>query len=138
MKIPLLKKPAEESSNCWALNPRWHCIKPTSQLNIFLMNDQLKENDKLIGSNYDDPIVIAILDTLSVGKAATFKDVAYTIANERRKPKDGPNLWRRYLNAVKQQAIHLAKSGRIIIIRKGEPVDPKKIKGIVTMCLPPK
>jgi len=102
------------------------------------MNDQLKENKKLIDANYDDPIAIAILDILGVGKAATFKDVAYAIANERRKPKDGPNLWRRYLIAVKQQAIHLAKCGRIIIIRKGEPVDPKKIKGIVTMHLPPK
>jgi uncharacterized protein involved in propanediol utilization len=100
------------------------------------MNDQLKENEKLIEANYDDPIAIAILDILSIGKAATFKDVAYAIANERRKPKDGTNLWRRYLNAVKQQAIHLAKSGRITIIRKGKPVDPKKFKGIVTMRLP--
>ena len=40
------------------------------------------------------------------------------------------------MNAVKQQAIHLAKSGRIEIIRKGEPVDPRDFKGIVKMRLP--
>jgi|TARA_B110000444_G_C18808498_1_gene581300 hypothetical protein len=100
------------------------------------MNDQSKENKMANEANYDDPIAIAILDILSGGKAPTFKDVAYAIANERRKPKDGPNLWRRYLNAVKQQAIHLAKSGRITLIRKGQPVDPKNFKGIVTMQLP--
>ena len=100
------------------------------------MNDQSKENKMANEANYDDPIAIAILDILSGGKAPTFKDVAYAIANERRNPKDGPNLWRRYLNAVKQQAIHLAKSGRITLIRKGQPVDPKNFKGIVTMQLP--
>ena len=99
------------------------------------MKNQIKENTEV---KHDDPIAIAILNALSFGKAATFKDVAHAIASERRKPRDGPNLWRGYLNAVKQQAIHLAKKGRIVITRKGEPVDPRKFKGIVTMRLPPK
>jgi hypothetical protein len=100
------------------------------------MIDQSKKNEMANEANYDDPIAIAILDILNGGKAPTFKDVACAIANERRKPKDGTNLWRRYLNAVKQQAIYLAKSGRIIIRRKGQPVDPRNFKGIVTMHLP--
>ena len=100
------------------------------------MNNQQEQNKIVKVANYDDPIAIAILDILSGGKAPTFKDVAYVIANERRKPKDGPNLWRRYLNAVKQQAIHLAKSERIMLLRKGQPVDPRNFRGIVTMHLP--
>jgi hypothetical protein len=84
----------------------------------------------------DDPVVVAILDALADGANPTFQDVARLIAKERGKPKDGPNLWRRYMNAVKQQAVHLAKNGRIEITRKGEAVDPKDFRGIVKMRLP--
>ena len=100
------------------------------------MNDQPKKIEEANEAKIDDPVVTAILGALSGGKVSAFQDVARTIANERRKPKDGPHLWRRYMNAVKQQAIHLAKSGRIEIMRKGEPVDPKNFKGVVTMRLP--
>jgi hypothetical protein len=100
------------------------------------MNDQPEEIEETEEVKVDDPVVIAILDALSSGKALTFQDVARAIAKDRKKPKDGPNLWRRYMNAVKQQAIHLAKTGRIEIIRKGEPVDPRDFKGIVKMRLP--
>ena len=100
------------------------------------MKDQPKEIKEVDEAKIDDPVVIAILDALSGGKTPTFQYVARIIAKKRRKPKDGPNLWRRYMNAVKQQAIHLAKLGRIEIMRKGEPVDPKNFKGIVTMRLP--
>jgi len=100
------------------------------------MNDQPEEIEETEEVKVDDPVVIAILDALGTGKAPTFQDVARTIAKQRGKPKDGPNLWRRYMNAVKQQAVHLAKSGRIEITRKGEAVDPRDFKGIVKMRLP--
>lgn len=80
--------------------------------------------------------MVAILAALNEGENPTFQDVAVRIAKERARPKDGPNLWRRYMNAVKQQAIHLAKTGRIEITRKGEAVDPKDFKGIVRLRLP--
>ena len=57
------------------------------------------------------------------------------IAGLRAKPKDGPNLWRRYMVAVKQQAIHLARAGKIDIVRKGKAVDPNDFKGIVRLRL---
>lgn len=84
----------------------------------------------------DDPVVIAILEAVADGGNPTFQDVARAIAKGRAKPKDGPSLWRRYLNAVKQQSIHLAKAGRIEIVRKGVPVDPKDFRGIVKLRLP--
>ena len=40
------------------------------------------------------------------------------------------------MNAVRQQAIHLARQGRIEIVRKGRPVDPNKVKGVVRLRLP--
>ena len=56
--------------------------------------------------------------------------------NRRRRPTDGPELWRRYMNAVRQQATHLARQGRLEILRKGQPVDPKNFKGVVRLRLP--
>ena len=96
--------------------------------------EKLEEETEVTAA--DDPIVAAILSSLADEKTPTFQDVARQIADQRRKPKDGPNLWRRYLVAVRQQAVHLAKAGRIEIIRKGEVADPTDFKGIVRMRLP--
>ena len=87
-----------------------------------------------------DPIVQAIFDTLGAlgpGKSASPMDVARAYAAARAKPGDPPDAWRRYLNAVKQQMVHLARGGRIEIVRKGKPVDPNDFKGMVRLRLPP-
>ncbi len=86
-----------------------------------------------------DPVVEAILATLhglEPGKSASPMDVARAFAAARAKPGDPPHAWRRYLNAVKQQMVHLARAGRIEIIRKGEPVDPNNFKGVVRLRMP--
>jgi hypothetical protein len=88
----------------------------------------------------DDPVATTILETLaglSEGESISLMDAAKAVAEMRRRPKDGPELWRRYLNAVRQQATHLARQGRIEIVRKGEPVEPKNFKGVVRLRLPP-
>ncbi len=100
------------------------------------MNDIPEEIEETPTVQTDDPVVVAILDAVAGGATPTFQDVARAIAKGRAKKKDGPNLWRRYLNAVKQQSVHLAKAGRIEIVRKGEAVDPKDFKGIVKLRLP--
>lgn len=86
----------------------------------------------------DDPVAVAILSTLADASSLSFKDIAVHIAEHRRRPKDGPDLWKRYLSAVKQQAVHLARQGRVEIIRKGEVADPNDFKGIVRLRLPQK
>ena len=53
------------------------------------MNDQPEEIEETEEVKVDDPVVIAILDALSSGKALTFQDVARAIAKDRKKPKDG-------------------------------------------------
>jgi hypothetical protein len=87
----------------------------------------------------DDPVAEAILDTLSAlapGASISLMDAAKAIAERRRRPTDGSELWRRYMNAVRQQATHLARQGRLEILRKGQPVDPKSFKGVVRLRLP--
>jgi hypothetical protein len=100
------------------------------------MTDTPEENEETPEVKADDPVVVAILNAVAGGANPTFQDIARAIAKERAKPKDGPHLWRRYLQAVKQQSVHLAKAGRIEIVRKGEAVDPRDFKGLVKLRLP--
>lgn len=86
-----------------------------------------------------DPIVEAIMDALSAlepGKSASPMDIARAFAEAHAKPGDRPDSWRRYMNAVKQQMVHLARAGRIEIIRKGQAVDPNNFKGVVRLRMP--
>ncbi len=88
----------------------------------------------------DDPVARTILDLLAEagpGKTIEPGDAARAFAAERAKRGDPPDLWRRYLPAARQQALHLARQGRITILRKGKPADPHApIKGLVRLALP--
>lgn len=79
----------------------------------------------------EDPVITAILESLAEAATLSPRDIAVRIAAARAKPGDGLNPWRRYFTAVKQQALHLAREGRIEIVRKGAVVDPAEVKGIV-------
>ena len=87
-----------------------------------------------------DPLAGEILRLVAErgpGKSICPSEVARAFAEQRRKPTDPPELWRRYLPAVRQQAKNLARQGRISILRKGKPVDPTvPVKGVVRLSLP--
>lgn len=78
----------------------------------------------------DDPIVDYILRAVDAGTDVSPQKIAQTIANDRAKPSAPKDVWRKYMTAVRQQAIHLAREGRLHIIRKGEIADPNKLKGL--------
>jgi len=88
-----------------------------------------------------DPVVDLILDLLAArgaGKSICPSEAARIFAERRARPSDPPDLWRRYLPAVRQQALALARGGRIAILRRGQPQDPHKpIKGVIRLALPP-
>ena len=87
-----------------------------------------------------DPVAAAILEALAAAPEGAKLDpqvIARALAEARAKPSDPPDLWRRYLLAVRQQAKSLARQGRITILRKGKPADPKApIKGLIKLTLP--
>ena len=89
----------------------------------------------------DDPVALAILALLAAPGAKSSigpEAVARAYAAARAKPSDPPEIWRRYLLAVRQQALHLARAGRLVILRKGKAVDPTKpVKGVIRLALPP-
>lgn len=80
-------------------------------------------------------IILAELKALPAGETLTPDAAARAFAETKRKPNDGRDLFKRYRRAVKQQAIHLARAGRIEIVRKGEAVDPDDFKGLWRMRL---
>ena len=92
------------------------------------------------GETSDDPLAEAILALLSErGKSICPSEAARAYAAGRARPSDPPDLWRRYLPAARQQALHLARKGRIEILRKGKPVDPHApVKGVIRLALPAK
>jgi len=87
-----------------------------------------------------DPValeILALLAELGPGRSGAPMQVAQRLADARRRPMDPPDLWRRYLQAVNEQALALARQGRIVIVRRGQPQDPTKpIKGVVRFRLP--
>ena len=84
----------------------------------------------------EDYVISYIMEAIEDGKTASPRDIAIMIANDRA-PKDAPqDYWRKYMLAVKQQAKHLARQGRISILRRGEPIDPEKMKGLVKFSQP--
>lgn len=109
------------------------------------MADRQHETGQTDGDgSRDDPIaqtILALLAERGAGKSIGPSEAAQAFAASRAKPKgpqgDPPDLWRRYLSAVKQQALHLARQGRLVILRKGKPADPHKpIKGVIRLALP--
>lgn len=83
----------------------------------------------------DDPIAEWILAALSGGAEMALPAIARAIAADRAKLKDPPDAWRKYLTAVRQQAIHLARQGRVEILRGKTVVDPNDFKGLVKVRL---
>ena len=99
-----------------------------------------EDNPGSEASGRPDAVAQKILDLLHEGgpeHTVSPDDVARAFAETRRKKSDPPDVWRRYMNAVRQQAIHLARAGQIVILRRGEAQDPHTpIKGLIRLGLP--
>jgi len=81
-----------------------------------------------------DPIAEKILELLAAtetGKSISPTQAAKAVAEGRHKKNDPPDVWRRYLPAVKQQALHLARVEKLVVLRKGKPVDAQTAKGVI-------
>ncbi|MBF9234194.1 DUF3253 domain-containing protein [Microvirga alba] len=50
---------------------------------------------------------------------------------------DHPDGWGPLMHPVRATAVRLMKEGRVVILRKGRPVDPDDFKGVYRLTLPP-
>lgn len=75
----------------------------------------------------------AILDLLAqrgAGLTISPMDVA------RRLGGDHPDGWGPLMQPVRRAAVKLMKEGRLVITRKGRPVDPDDFRGVYRLVLP--
>jgi len=100
------------------------------------MTDVNEQNEQ--AENKEDPVRLYILEAVAGGKLVSPNDIAIKIAKDRAKDSDPDDQWRKYMLTVKQQAKSLARAGRISILRRGKPIDPNKMKGLVKFSLPVK
>lgn len=84
----------------------------------------------------EDPVILYIMKAVEKGSPVNPRDIAIEIADDRAKENSPKDAWRKYLLAVKQQAKNLARQGRISILRRGKPIDPNKMKGLIKLSLP--
>lgn len=94
------------------------------------------ENTETDIDKEEDPIILFIMNAVERGSPVAPRAIAIEIADDRAKENSPKDAWRKYLMAVKQQAKNLARKGRISILRRGKPIDPNKIKGLVKYSLP--
>lgn len=88
------------------------------------------ENEKTL-----DPVAEFILEFLGDAGSAAPVDVARALGETRKRANEKPDAWRRFMNPVKQQMVHLARAGLVEITRKGEVADPEDFRGVVRMRL---
>jgi hypothetical protein len=67
------------------------------------------------------------------GKTFCPSDAARLLAGE---GEDGVD-WHSILPAVRRTALEMAQEGRMAVFRKGKPVDPQGVKGVIRLGLPP-
>jgi hypothetical protein len=48
---------------------------------------------------------------------------------------DHPDGWGPLMPHVRRAAVHLMKQGRIVVLRKGRPVDPEDFRGVYRLAL---
>jgi hypothetical protein len=75
--------------------------------------------------------MLALVTERGVGRNLDPTEVARAVAGDR------PEGWGPLMQPVRQAAVRLMKQGRIVILRKGRPVDPDDFKGIYRLTLPP-
>ena len=49
---------------------------------------------------------------------------------------EGELAWRGHLQSVRRAAVQLAQAGRLVIYRKGKPVDPQDFRGVYRLGAP--
>jgi hypothetical protein len=81
-----------------------------------------------VSGNPIEAAMLALLAALPPGKTVSPEEVARAIA--------GGSDWHTQLGAVRRTAIQLALDGRLVIYRKGKPVDPNDFKGVYRLGLP--
>jgi hypothetical protein len=72
-----------------------------------------------------------LVAALADGKSHDPQVLAQSFYAQRAKPGDPSDGWRRYLTAIRQQSLSLARDGKAEFLRKGKPIAINEIRGVV-------
>lgn len=84
-------------------------------------------------TSQSDPIEAAILDQLAKagpGRTISAMDAARQLGG------DHPDGWGPLMQPIRRVAVRMMKEGRLVITRKGRPVDPDDFRGVYRLSLP--
>src|SRR3954447_7728844 len=71
-----------------------------------------------------EAVMLTLLDERGPGKTIGPADVAQAVGGNQ------PEGWGPLMQPVRKVAVRLMKEGRIVILRKGRPVDPDDFRGV--------
>ena len=91
------------------------------------MTENHPENDPLAET------ILALCAAVGPGKSICPTDAAKFFARQR---EEDDLAWRSHLTKVRACAVGLARQGRLVIYRKGKPVDPDDFRGVYRLGLP--
>ncbi len=78
-------------------------------------------------------VILKLCAEARPGRTICPTDAAQAFAAARN---EGELGWRSHLQAVRGSAVRLAEAGRIVIYRKGKPVDPHDFRGVYRLGAP--
>jgi hypothetical protein len=87
----------------------------------------MTENDPLAQT------ILALCAAAGPGKSIDPTEAAKFYARQR---EEDDLAWRSHLVKVRSCAVGLARQGRLVIFRKGKPVDPDDFRGVYRLGLP--
>jgi hypothetical protein len=97
------------------------------------MISEAQPADKSDGLSKADDVILSLCTASGPGKTICPTDAAKSLAERN----GGDALaWREALTPVRRAAVRLAKAGRLVIFRKGKPVDPEDFRGVYRLGLP--
>lgn len=74
--------------------------------------------------------ILSLLAEREPGRTVSPMDVARALGS------DHPDDWGPLMQPVRRAAVKLMKEGRLVITRKGRPVDPDDFRGVYRLVLP--
>jgi hypothetical protein len=78
-------------------------------------------------------VILKLCSEAKPGRTICPTDAAQAFADARG---EGELGWRSHLQDVRRTAVRLAELGRIVIYRKGKPVDPRDFHGVYRLGAP--
>ena len=84
----------------------------------------------IAGAEEIETRILALLAARGAGRTIGPMDVARSLGG------DHPDQWGPLLQPIRRVVVRLMKDGRIVILRKGRPVDPDDFRGVYRLALP--